>query len=211
MNNKSRVTSDKMRCRNFSIVNYQLSIIFALFLTIFQAEAQRCLPGQRSLEVTAGTVNGFNLNLQSSDFAFHSGIALSQYTKSANEWKFGFDYLEKRYPYKDISIPQAQFTVNAGYFLNVLSDAHKTFFVSVGVSAIGGYETVNWDNKLLFDGATINNSDNFLYGGALTLEPEAYLTDRLVLAVNVSERFLAGSSVGKLNTLFGIGIKYIIN
>jgi hypothetical protein len=63
----------------------------------------------------------------------------------------------------------------------------------------------------LFDGATINNKDAFLYGGALTLEAETYLTDRIILLVNVRERLLAGSSVGKLNTQFGLGLKFIIN
>jgi hypothetical protein len=76
---------------------------------------------------------------------------------------------------------------------------------------LAGYETVNWNDKLLFDGATIKNADAFIYGGALTLEAETYLTDRIVLLVNVRERLLAGSSVGKLNTRFGIGLKFIIN
>jgi hypothetical protein len=63
----------------------------------------------------------------------------------------------------------------------------------------------------IFDGATINNADAFLYGGALTLEAETYLTVRIVLLVNVRERLLAGFSVGKFNTQAGIGIKFIIN
>ena len=181
-------------------------LFFALCLISFQAQAQRCLPGQKGIEITAGTVNGF-----CPKDGFYSGIAISRYANGLNKWKFGFDYLEKQYAYKDIKIPQSQFTLNAGYYLNFLSDRHKVFFASIGTSAIGGYETINWDNKLLFDGATINNSDNFLYGGALTLEVEAYLTDRILLLATVSERLLAGSSVGKLNTLSGIGIDYIIN
>jgi hypothetical protein len=95
--------------------------------------------------------------------------------------------------------------------LKFLSDWHKTFFLSAGASALAGYETVNWDDKLLPDGATVNNRDVFLYGGALTLEAEIYITDRIVLLANVRERLLAGSSAGKFNTQSGIGIKYIIN
>ena len=120
-------------------------------------------------------------------------------------------FMLARYPYKDISIPQSQFTVDAGYYLKFLSDPRKTFFLSVGASAMAGYESVNWNNKLLPDGATINNADAFLYGGALTLEAETYLSDRIILLVNVRERLLAGSSVGKLNTQFGLGVKFIIN
>ena len=189
---------------------------FLLFITVFciavpELRAQRCLPGQREMQITAGTVNGFNTDMQSKDFAFHSGLSLSQYTKSFNRWQAGVDYLEKGFLYKWKSIPQAQFTADAGYFLNILSDVRKTFFVSVGASAVGGYETVNWDKKVLFDGATITDKDGFLYGGALTIEAEAYLTNRFALLVNVKERFLTGSSVGKLNTLFSIGLKYNIN
>ena len=76
---------------------------------------------------------------------------------------------------------------------------------------MAGYETINWNEKLLPDGATINNKDVFLYGGAATLEMETYLTDRLVLVANVRERLLMGSTVGRLNTLLGLGIKIIIN
>jgi hypothetical protein len=168
--------------------------------------AQRYLPGMRGLQFTAGTVNGLN-----PQDAFHAGAAFSQYTKGANRWVFGFDYLEKQYPYKDLHIPQSQFTVDGGYYLKFLSDARKTFFASVGASAMAGYETVNWDEKLLPDGAVINNRDAFLYGGSLTLEFETYLTDRLVFLVNVRERLLTGTSLGKLNTQFGLGLKIIIN
>jgi hypothetical protein len=45
----------------------------------------------------------------------------------------------------------------------------------------------------------------------LTLEVETYLSDRVVLLVNVRERLFAGSSVGKLNTQAGLGLKFIMN
>jgi hypothetical protein len=183
-------------------------IIFTAMLcfAVPDLPAQRYLPGQRGLQFTTGTVNGLN-----PQDAFHAGIAFSQYTKSADRWVFGVEYLEKRHPYKDMEIPQSQFTVDAGYYLKFLSDWRKTFFLSLGASALAGYEAVNWNDKLLCDGATINNSDNSLYGGALTLAMEIYLTDRLVLLANVRERLLAGSSIGKLNTQFGLGMKFIIN
>ena len=168
--------------------------------------AQRYLPGQRGLQLTAGAVNGFNPRK-----GFHTGMAIATYTRYANRYVIGFEYLEKRHPYKNIRIPQSQFTVDAGYYLKFLSDVRKTFFVSAGVSAIAGYETVNWNEKLLPDGATVNNSDTFLYGGAFTLELETYLTDRLVLLANVRERFLPSSSIGKLNTQFGLGLRFMIN
>jgi hypothetical protein len=173
--------------------------------------AQRYLPGQKGLQATFGTVNGFNLNTESPDFAFPSGIAFSTYLKNGNRWLLGGEFLQKFYPYRDIRLPQAQFTAEGGYYYKFLSDAGKTVFFSLGASVLGGYETVNGDKKLLFDGATIENKNAFLYGGAITLESEIFLNDRIILLVNVRERFLEGSSIGKLNTVFGLGVKYIIN
>jgi hypothetical protein len=183
-------------------MKHLLCIIILLSIAVPDISAQRYIPGLHGLQFIAGTAvkNGF-----------YSGIAFSSYTKRADRWVFGAEYLEKRHPYKDTNIPQSQFTAEAGYYLKFLSDWSKTFFFSLGASAMAGYETINWNNKLLPDGATINNDDAFLYGGAVTLEMEIYLTDRVVLLANVRERLLAGSSVGKLNTLAGIGIKFIIN
>ena len=170
------------------------------------AFAQRTLPGQRGIQLTAGSVNGIK-----PQNGIHAGIAFSQYAKGADKWVFGVEYLEKRHSYRDIKIPQSQYTAEGGYFLNFLSDARKTVFVSIGASAMIGYETVNHSEKLLFDGATVNNSDAFLYGGAATVSCEIFLTNRLVLQAGIRERVLMGSSVGNFDTQIGIGIKIIIN
>jgi hypothetical protein len=181
-------------------------LIIVLGIAVPEVSAQRYIPGLHGIQFTLGAVNGLNLK-----DGFHTGIAFSTYTKRADRWVFGAEYLEKRHPYADTNIPQSQFTAEAGYYLKFLSDWSKTFFFSLGASAMAGYETVNWNDKLLFDGATINNCDAFLYGGALTLEMEIYLTGRIVLLANVRERLLTGSSVGQLNTQSGVGIKFIIN
>jgi len=73
-----------------------------------------------------------------------------------------------------------------------------------------GYETSNWGRKRLTDGATLLNKDNFLYGGAVALEIETFVTDRIILLFNIKERLLFGSSVGKFHCQTGIGVKYII-
>jgi hypothetical protein len=183
-----------------------LALIVISGIAVPKVQAQRYLPGMRGLQCTAGTVNGFK-----PEEGFQAGVAFSVYTKRADRWVFGVEYLEKRHPYSDMFIPQLQFTLDAGYFLKFLSDRRKMFFISVGASAVAGYEIIYRGQKLLPDGATINNADAFLYGGAITLELETYLMDRIVLLVNVRERVLMGSSAGKLNTLFGIGLKIIIN
>lgn len=190
---------------------YKTALILILSLVLIgQAQAQRYLPGQKGIQVTGGFVDGFNLKDQDGQ-AFFGGIALSTYTKNANRWVFGTEYLQKKHEYKNILIPVSQITAEGGYYYKFLSDPSKTVFFSVGASAMAGYETVNWGKELLFDGATITTEDNFLYGGAVSFEIETYLTDKLVLLLNVHERILLGSDINKFHTQVGVGIKFIIN
>jgi Conjugative transposon protein TraO len=183
-----------------------LYIIVALLALTGQANAQRYLPGMRGIELRGGFVDGIQ---KPTNYYFGAGI--STYTKNANRWVFGAEYLSKEYAYKDMYIPKAQFTAEGGYYMKFLSDPSKTVFLSIGSSALAGYETSNWGDKLLPDGATIRNKDAFIYGGAITLELETYLSDRLVFLINVRERVLWGSSISKFNLQFGLGLKIIIN
>ena len=187
-----------------------IMMLFALCLTSFQAHAQRYLPGMKGLQVTAGMADGVHWNANT-DFAYHIGAAYSVYTKNANRWVIGGEYLHKKYDYKDMQIPVEQFTAEGGYYLKFLSDRRKTFFLSLGLSALAGYETSNRSEKLLPDGSMLLDKDCFIYGGALTLELEAYLTDWVALLVNARERALFGSDIGKFHTQVGIGVKFIIN
>lgn len=68
-----------------------------------------------------------------------------------------------------------------------------------------------WGDKLLPDGVTLRNKDSFIYGGAVTLELETYLSDKVVLLLNARERAVWGSSIGHFHLTFGAGIKFIIN
>ena len=195
-----------MRMKRFLFIG----ILFALCLHFNRAHAQRYLPGMKGLQVTAGMADGVHWN-SNTDFAYHIGAAYSVYTKNANRWVIGGEYLHKRYDYKDMQIPVEQFTAEGCYYLKFLSDRRKIFFLSAGLSALAGYETSNRSEKLLPDDSTLLDKDCFIYGGVLTLELEAYLTDRVALLLNARERMLFGSYIGKFHTQVGIGLKFIIN
>lgn len=184
-----------------------------LLCLVFQnkAHAQRALPGMRGLEVRGGMADGFYSSANHNDSGYYFGAAMSRYTKNANKWVFGAEYLSRYYPYKSGRIPIAQFTGEGGYYYKFLADGSKTFFVYLGGSAMAGYETVNWGDKQLYDGSTIRNKDRFLYGGAITLEIEAYITDRIILSLSGRERILWGTTSGHFHTQFGIGLKFMID
>lgn len=189
-----------------------------LFLTLVlcfvgadRAYAQRTLRGMQGVEIKGGMADGFHTSAKRNTLGYYFGAAMATYSNNANKWVYGAEYLSKKYPYKAGAIPMAQFTGEGGYYYNFLTDRSKTFFFYLGASAMVGYETVNWGEKLLYDGATIRNKDRFLYGGAVTLELETYLTDRIILLINARERILWGTSSGHFHTQFGVGLKFIIN
>lgn len=127
---------------------------------------------------------------------YYTGFAVSGYTKKANRWVAGAEYLLKNYEYRTISVPRAQFTAEGGYYLKFLSDPSNTLFLSIGGSALIGYETVNWGDG---DATTVQGFLPVMpssKAGQLTLELETYITDRIVLLANVRERALWGSPLG---------------
>jgi len=175
-----------------------------LALTMGQATAQRVLPKMQGIAIGGGMVDG------KSD-SFYGTMTVDTYTKGGNKWVFGGEYLQRDYSYADTTIPFAQFTAEGGYYKKLLTDASKTLFIYGGASALAGYETVNWGERLLPDGATLQDRDAFVYGGALTLNVEVYLSDRLALTGNVRERCLWGNDTGHFHTQYGVGLKIMIN
>lgn len=98
-----------------------------------------------------------------------------------------------------------------GYSYNLLSDNSKTVLFYIGGTALAGYESVNWGKRTMSDGATLQNKGAFIYGGAVALETEIYLSDAIALTASVKERLVWGNSTGHFHTQFGIGMKFIIN
>lgn len=46
---------------------------------------------------------------------------------------------------------------------------------------------------------------------AVTLEVDAYLTDRIILSLTGRERILWGTTTGHFHAQFGMGVKFIIH
>ena len=181
-------------------------ITFFLLYAFTSLKAQRYIPGQQGIQFTLGTVDGLN-----PDKGFSLGLGMSGYNNSGNHWEIGADYMQKQHSYDKKDIPVAQFILEGSYYKQLLSDPSKTVFISVGGSAMAGYETINWGKNKLSDGASITNGDSFLYGGAIALEIETFLTDRLALLINARERMLLGSDISKFHFQFTTGLKCIIN
>ncbi len=190
----------------------KILIIFAAMLSLFggRAMAQRTLPGMKSVEVKAAMVDGFYTG-NSRDCGYSFGVYYSVFKgNNAHEWVFGGEYLQTYRPYGEKGrIPIADFTAEAGYNLHLISDYSQTFHLYAGVSALAGYETVNWGEKLLADGANLKNRDAFIYGGAINVQADVYLSDNFALGVNLKERFIFSNDTGHFRFSYGLTAKYI--
>lgn len=190
-----------------------LSIFAVAVLSLFAGEAfaQRNLPGMSAVEVHANMVNGFYTG-NSRNCGYNLGVFYSVIKgNNVNTWSFGGEYLQTYKPYGEKGrIPVAQFTGEVSYNLRIVSDYSQTFLLYGGVSALAGYETVNWGESILRDGSTIQAKDAFIYGGALNLQAEFYLSDKIALTANVKGRFTFGSDVQIYHTTYGVGVKFII-
>lgn len=178
-------------------------------LRIIQAEAQRRLPGMKAVRFTTEMADGFYSRANRHDAGYAFSLAVSTCTGSGNQWMFGGEMLKRNIPYRSTHIPLSQYTGEGGYYHTFFSTPGKSFFLNLGASALLGYETVNEGDRLLDDGAVLQQCESFIYGGAVTLEAEGYLSDRVVLLVRLRERFVWGSASGICHFQYGIGVKYI--
>ena len=98
-----------------------LIAVVSLALFSGQAYAQRSLPGMKGVELRGGFAEGSKSHLN-----HYAGFAVSGYTRKANRWVVGAEYLLKNYEYRNVSVPRVQFTAEGGYYLKFLSDPSKT-------------------------------------------------------------------------------------
>lgn len=195
---------------------YMRRILFILTVAVLslfagEAYAQRDLPGQTGVQFTTGGVNHFLSWKSGGERHYFTSLAFTHINRNRTCWLYGLDYQIKEYTYENKAIPKAQFTGELGYFIPVLSDKGRNVCFRIGLSALGGFETVNWGTSLLPDGAAVTNGDSFIYGGGLTAAFDVYLTDRIIFLLQVKERALFGTDAGNFHTQVGLGVRFIIN
>ena len=192
----------------------RLTILLTLTLCLAlsgAAHAQRQLPGTRGVQVTAGMTDGIYRPAPDSEAGYYFGAAMTLYGKRGNKWLFGAEHLTRYHAYRAVPLPVAQYTAEGGYFLNILSDGSRTFSLSIGGSALAGYETVNGGRTALYDGARLLGANAAIYGGAVTLEVETFLSDRVVLLATGRQRVLWGNTTGRFHTQFGVGLRFMLD
>ncbi len=180
---------------------YILAIALAM-AGIKAVQAQRMLPGQKGLEINAGLFAGeMNEN-------YYLNMIYTTNGKNGNYRLWGAEYTHRLAGYRDVQVPLESFTGELGYSFLVLGDAGKNITLQAGITAVAGYESINRGKALLYDGATILDKGQFIYGAGGRLSLETYLSDRLVLLLQGRTKVLWGTDLKQFRPSAGAGIRF---
>ena len=171
------------------------------------SHAQRLIPKQRGIEVVGSVPLIKGEKLFGGD-NFGVGISLTHYLKRENYTFVGVEYEQQNMPYRSYNVKLKDALLQVGYMHPVLSDRGKNVFLYGGISALGGYEQLNEDKKLLPDGATLLDRSRFVYGGTVHGSVEVFLTDRVLFLVKAQGRLLFGSDVHRFRPAVSAGLRF---
>ena len=171
------------------------------------SQAQRLIPKQRGIDVVGSVPLIKGEKLFKGD-NFGVGISLPRYLKKENYTFVMAEYEQQNMPYRSYNVNLKDALLQVGYMHQILSDNGKNVFLYGGISALGGYEEINEDQKLLPDGATLLDRSRFVYGGAVHGSVEVFLTDRLLFLVKAQGRLLFGSDVHRFRPALSAGFRF---
>lgn len=173
------------------------------------SQAQRLIPKQRGIEVVGGVPLIKGEKFLAAD-NFGMGATLTRYLGRENYTFVMAEYEQQNMPYRSYNVKLKDALLHLGYMHPIVSDRGKNVFLYGGISALGGYEQLNGDKKLLPDGATLLDRSRFVYGGAVHGSVEVFLTDRLLFLVKAQGRLLFGSDVHRFRPALSAGLRFNI-
>ena len=188
--------------------NIILTVCVAVAMTFsLPSQAQRLIPKQRGIEVVGSVPLIKGEKLFTGD-NFGVGISLPRYLKKENYTFVMAEYEQQNMPYRSYNVKLKDALLQVGYMHQILSDNGKNVLLYGGISALGGYEEINEDQKLLPDGATLLDRPRFVYGGAVHGSVEGFLTDRVLFLVKAQGRLLFGSDVHRFRPAVSAGLRF---
>ena len=190
--------------------NIILTVCVVVAMTFsLSSQAQRLIPKQRGIEFVGSVPLIKDEKFLAAD-NFGMGASLTRYLGRENYTFVMAEYEQQNMPYRSYNVKLKDALLQVGYMYPVLSDNGKNVFLYAGISALGGYEELNEDKKLLPDGATLLDRSRFVYGGAVHGSLEVFLTDRLLFLVKAQGRLLFGSDVHRFRPALSAGLRFNI-
>ena len=183
-----------------------LLLLIGMVATALTAHAQRLLPRQTGVEITAGVPVIQNEKLIQPE-TFTVGVSFTRYLKAENYTFLSALYERQNLPYGKSKVPLTDALLLAGYMHPLLSDGGKNAFVYTGFSALAGYEELNRGKSVLPDGAELLDRSRIVGGGGLHLRVELFLSDHLLFVFGGRGLFLFGSDVYPFRPTISAGFR----
>jgi hypothetical protein len=181
---------------------YIYTVILVL-IGITAAQAQRMLPKQKGLEISAGVLSNDKIG---NDYYISAAMIVNG--KNGNYQLWALEYTHQYHDYNDLRIPQETYSAEGGYSFFLLGDARKNITLNLGITGVVGYESINRGEAMLYDGAKILSEDNFIYGAGGRLTFETYLSDRFVLVLQGRTKVLWGTDLQQFRPSAGAGLRF---
>lgn len=189
------------------VMKKYLFLLACAVAMMLPAQAQRLIPKQKGIEVVGSLpiIKGEKLFAKDN---FGLGLSLTRYLKRENYAFMGMEYEQQNMPYRSYDVKLKDALLHLGYMQSIVSDNGKNVFAYAGISALGGYEELNEDKKLLLDGAKLLDDSHFVYGGAVHLSIECFLSDNVLLLFKGQGRILFGTDVHHFRPAVSAGIRF---
>lgn len=189
------------------VMKKYLFLLACAVAMMLPAQAQRLIPKQKGIEVMGSLpiVKGEKLFARDN---FGLGLSLTRYLKRENYSFLTVEYEQQNMPYRSYDVKLKDAFVHLGYMQPIVSDNGKNVFAYAGISALGGYEEINDDKPFLPDGAKLLDRSRFVYGGALHLSIECFLSDNVLLLLKGQGRILFGTYVHHFRPAVSAGIRF---
>ena len=189
------------------VMKKYLFLLACAVAMMLPAQAQRLIPKQKGIEVMGSLpiVKGEKLFARDN---FGLGLSLTRYLKRENYSFLTIEYEQQNMPYRSYDVKLKDAFVHLGYMQPIVSDNGKNVFAYAGISALGGYEEINDDKPFLPDGAKLLDRSRFVYGGALHLSIECFLSDNVLLLLKGQGRILFGTDVQHFRPAVSTGIRF---
>ena len=189
------------------VMKKYLFLLMCAVAIALPTQAQRLIPKQKGLEIVGNVpiIKGENLFAKDN---FGIGILLTRYLKRENYSFLTVEYEQQNMPYRSYDVKLKDVFVHLGYMHPLFSDNGKNVLLYGGISALGGYEELGEDKPFLPDGAKLLDRSRFVYGGALHLSLECFLTDNVLLLLKGQGRVLFGTDVHRFRPALSAGFKF---
>ncbi|MFW2135527.1 conjugal transfer protein TraO [Chryseobacterium sp. TY4] len=179
-----------------------ITMLFIFTLNV-QSFAQQMIPKQKGFEISYSV---FPKSPEKQNYVFAAGLI--SYGNNGRYFFGRAEYSRKFYEYRNYDIPIDTFLLHAGYSFYLIGDSMRNVNLNFGLGALAGYEVVNRNEPILYDGSLLNTTESFVYGVSGKLSLESYLTEHIVFIVDGQLSVLQNSQRGTLHSLMGVGLRY---